>query len=227
MPRRALLVTIAAAGCAGDPGMQPDASLAPDATGDPTAAQLLGAIASCTVIGGTYARDAGGASDVQICGLAGVVHWTADMDIDCDGQMSAQCNVTTDPSYMNQTAATDSMGNPLDAATLPFVVFPAPSTRFDYRTAGLGMRTVVAVIVGDRVEYGVAGDVGPVAIIGEASYAMAQRLGVNPDPRIGGTDGPVAYIAFTGADGRVPVIEDQAAARHLGVARAKALLGLP
>ena len=232
---RKLLVLIAVTACAGDPaesmvdgGIGPDGGVAPDAPpGDPTAAQLLAAIAACQVIGGPYAADVGDTATIDVCGTDLAVYWTADMDIDCDGQMSAQCNTTTDPSYQNQTAAVDSMGDPLDAATLPFVVLPTPSVRFDYRSHAIGMRTVVAVIYQDQVVYGVAGDTGPTSIIGEASYAMAEALGIDPDPSVGGTDGPVAYIAFTGMESRVDVIEDQAAATTLGIARAKALLGQP
>lgn len=231
---RNLLVLIAVAGCATDPasmvdgGVGPDGSIGPDAPpGDPTAAQLLEAIAACQVIGGPYAADVGDTANIDVCGTDLAVYWTADMDIDCDGKMSAQCNATTDSSYQSQTAASDSLGDPLDAATLPFVVLPTPSVRWDYRSYAIGMRTVVAVIYQDQVVYGVAGDTGPTSIIGEASYAMADALGIDPDPSTGGTDGPVAYIAFTGMESRVDVIEDHAAATTLGIARAKALLGLP
>src|SRR6185503_2965501 len=113
---------------------------------------------------------------IPICGLPGAVFWKADLDVDCDGKMTAQCNLPTDPAYQNQTAATDSMGQPLDAAALPYVVIPGKSTRFDYSAAGLKMGSVFAVIYKDTVMYGVAGDIGPTAIIGEASYRMAELL---------------------------------------------------
>lgn len=202
----------------------PDAMPTPDASGLPTAAQLLARIAACEVVGGPFDSDGG---DVNICGFTGAVAWTSDMDIDCDGQMSDQCNLGTDPSYMAQTAATDSNGDPLDAATLPFVVIPGRSARFDYVDAGLGMRSVVAVIFEDKVEYGVLGDVGPQAIIGEASYAMAVSLGIDPDPSTGGVSGGVAYIAFTGVLSKVEVIEDHDAAVTLGIDRAQLLLDTP
>lgn len=196
----------------------------PDASELPTAEQLLARIAACEVVGGPFTSDEG---DVSICGFPGAVAWTADMDIDCDGQMSEQCNLGTDPSYMDQTAATDSNGDFLDAATLPFVVIPGRSARFDYIDAGLGMRSVVAVIYDGKVEYGPLGDVGPQAIIGEASYAMAVSLGIDPDPSTGGISGGVAYIAFTGVESKVEVIEDHDAAVVLGIDRAKLLLATP
>ncbi len=201
----------------------PDASIS-DASELPTAEQLLARIAACEVVGGPFTSDEG---DVSICGFPGAVAWTADMDIDCDGQMSDQCNLGTDPSYMDQTAATDSNGDFLDAATLPFVVIPGRSARFDYIDAGLGMRSVVAVIFDGKVEYGALGDVGPQAIIGEASYAMAVKLGIDPDPSTGGISGGVAYIAFTGVEAKVEVIEDHDAAVLLGTDRAKLLLDTP
>src|SRR6266496_913570 len=122
--------------------------------------------------------------------------------------MTTECNLSTDPWYMNQTAATDSSGQPLDAAHLPYVVIPGKSTRFDYRAAGLAMGSVFAVIYKDQVQYGVAGDIGPTAVIGEASYKMADLLGINPDPHYGGTDEEVIYIGFTGTEAIAMPIED-------------------
>jgi hypothetical protein len=70
----------------------------------------------------------------------------------------------------------------------------------------------------------VLGDVGPTAEIGEASYAMASALGIDPDPSTGGVDGGVAYIAFTGASAIVDPIEDHDDAVAVGVAHATALI---
>ena len=220
-----LITVVWLTACGGDDGTSPDAG--PDAGGEVTAAALLDAIASCTVLGGKYASDDSLPATVDICTAPNAVFWKADLDVDCDGKMSAACNLTTDPSYQNQTAATDSQGMPLDAATLPYVVFPSPSTLWNFRTSGLAMGSVVAVIYQDHVEYGVAGDTGPSAIIGEASYRMAELLGIDPDPSTGGADSGVAYIAFTGPDAEVMVTEDHAEAVQIGVAHARALLGLP
>lgn len=226
--RRVVMLLVALVGCGDDSAMNPgpDAPIElPDAAGDPTAAQLLAAITTCNVVGGKYAKDSGGTATVNICGLTGAVFWKADLDVDCDGKMTAKCSLATDPDYMSQTAATDSMGDPLDAAALPYVVVPGVSARWSYRTAGLGMGSVVAVVFGDHLEYGVIGDVGPVGAIGEASYRMAELLTINPNPRTGGTAAEVAYIAFTGMAAEVDVIEDHAMAVQIGVAHAKTLLG--
>jgi hypothetical protein len=163
-------------------------------------------------------------SNIPICGLNGAVFWKADMDVDCDGKTTAQCNLNTDAAYQNETSATDSMGNPLDAATLPYVVVPLPSNRWSYDAGGLQLGSVIVVIYNGKLTYGVFGDEGPDNIIGEASYAMAKSLGIDPDPSTGGTDSGVTYIAFTGAGGVVNTIEDHAEATSLGQMLATKLL---
>ena len=230
-----LALLLAFAGCGrdvgelGPDGMPPGDGMGPgDGPGDmmagsPTAAELLAAIAACdNVVGGTFARDSGGTSDISICGLTGAVFWKADLDVDCDGKETPQCNLNTDPAFQAETAATDSNGDFLDAANLPYVVVPGISGRFDFTANGLDMGSVVAVIYKDKVVYGPLGDIGPSAIIGESSYAMAQALGIDPDPSTGGTDDEVAYIAFT--DSAVDPIENHDAAVALGIARAQLLL---
>src|SRR5260221_11895358 len=87
-----------------------------DASTDPTAAQLLGKLATCMKVGGNYATDVGSPQTISICGLPSAVFWKADLDVDCDGKQTTVCNSTTDPAFQNQTSATDSHGNALDAA---------------------------------------------------------------------------------------------------------------
>jgi len=228
------LALIALVGCGTSHAMEPPDGADPDgmtpvdaatdAMTAPTAAQLLAKLATCNRVGGNYATDSGGTQDIPICGLTNAVFWKADLDVDCDGQPSAECNSMTDPSFQAQTSATDSHGNYLDAATLPYVVVPLPSSRFDYNTAGLQFGSVIAVIYQDKVEYGVFGDEGPTSIIGESSYRMAANLGIYPDPSTGGADSGVAYIAFTGPSAVTTVIEDHDEAVRIGIAKAQALL---
>jgi len=191
-----------------------------------TAAALLAKAQGCAkkVSSAPYAKDSGGTANIDVCALVGAVFWTADMDIDCDGKSSAVCNKSTDPSYQAQTATTDSKGEYLDAATLPYVVVPGVSSRWDYKTSGVAMGSVVAVVYNGKVEYGIMGDIGPTSIIGEASYAMAQKLGINPNPASGGVSSGVTYIVFTGPTGTVKKKEDHAEARAVGLARAQKLL---
>jgi hypothetical protein len=195
--------------------------------GPPTAADLLALTAQCNpVSNGLYKTDSGASfpADIPICGLVGAVFWKADMDIDCDGKQSAQCNSTTDPFFQAQTSAVDSQGDPLDSAALPYVVIPGISSRFDYSAHGIAFGTVVAVIYGGKVTYAVFGDTGPTSIIGEASYATASALGIDPDPSTGGVDTGVTYIAFTGPGSVAAPIESHQAATTLGESLAAALV---
>jgi hypothetical protein len=194
--------------------------------GGPSAQQLLAAIATCPdSVAGPFAKDNGGTPTIDICRKNTALYWTADMDIDCDGKRSDQCNPNTDPSYMGQTSIEDSKGNPLDAASLPFVVLPRITAAFDFSDFNISTGTVAAVIYKDKVAYGIFGDSGPGDIIGEASYAMAVELGINPNPANGGTDSGVSYIVFSGAQSKVSPVEDHSQAIAVGIARAKEFLG--
>lgn len=198
---------------------------APDAAADASigAADVLAKLGACKELTTSrYKTDDAPSSpaDVPVCGLVNAVWFTADMDVDCDGKQTAQCNPNTDPAFQNQTAAVDSKNQPLDAANLPYVVVPSPSARWDYRTGPLQMGSVVLVIWKGKMQFGVLGDTGPTAIIGEASYAMASALGANPDPKVGGIDAKeVTYLLFTGKSGVVTKNEDHAEAVSVGQAR--------
>lgn len=189
------------------------------------AAAILEKLGTCTPVSSApFAMDSGKPADIHVCGMTNAVYWQADMDIDCDGKESDVCNKATDPWFQPQTATTDSKGEPLDAGKLPFVVVPQPSERWDYRQSDLALGTVVAVIYEGKIEYGIIGDVGPKAIIGEASYAMAKSLGIDPDPRIGGASSGVTYVAFTGKADAVTKKEDHAEAVSIGARRAAQFL---
>jgi hypothetical protein len=146
------------------------------------------------------------------------------MDVDCDGQTTPECNLNTDPAYQNQTSFTQSDGQPLIAAQLPFVVVPLPSSRFDYMASNIQPGALAIVIYQGQASYGVFGDEGPDNIIGEASYAMAKSLGIDPDPSTGGTDSGVTFIVFTGQQAVVDPIESHPAAVTAGASLAAALI---
>ena len=165
--------------------------------GAPTAAELLAKVTSCSQISnGTYKTDEELGRTIPVCGKNGAVFWKADMDIDCDGLRTSQCNENTDPWFQPDTAFHTSTDQPLNAAQLPYVVVPSPSSTWDYRNFQIAGGGVVAVIYNNQVSYAVVGDTGPVDIIGEASYAAAVKLGINPNPANGGTDSGVTYIVF-------------------------------
>ncbi|MEA2697269.1 MAG: hypothetical protein QOI66_1540, partial [Myxococcales bacterium] len=110
---------------------------------------------------------------------------------------------------------------PLTAAVTPYVVLPT-----DFTQPGLELGTVVAVIYNNQMTYAIFGDTGPNDIIGEASYACAERLGINPSAMNGGALGAtVTYVAFTKGTASVPQdVEDQDQTKSLGESLAKELL---
>ncbi|RZS36610.1 chitosanase (glycosyl hydrolase group 75) [Herbihabitans rhizosphaerae] len=181
----------------------------------PTAAELLAKTQNCKPISnGKYRTDADSSATIDVCDANGAVFWHSDMDIDCDGQRTDKCNENTDPSFYPDTAFHQSDGKPLVADTLPFVVLPGKSDIWDYAASGLKGSGSCVIVYGDKVLYGVVGDIGPKEIIGEASYAAAAALGIDPDPSTGGTDKGVTYICFKNSG--VSPIEDQEKAKAVG-----------
>ncbi|WP_433440684.1 glycoside hydrolase family 75 protein [Nonomuraea sp. CA-141351] len=184
----------------------------------PTADQLLAKVTACSQISnGKYKTDSDvSTATVAVCQKTGAVFWKGDMDIDCDGIRTSQCNENTDCCFQPDTFCHTSGDSPLNAAQLAYMVVPSPSSTWDYRTKGIGCGTVVAIVYNGQVEYAVMGDTGPTGIIGEASYRTAADLGINPDPSNGGTDTGVTYIVFTGSDTKVQTIENHTQAVNLG-----------
>ncbi|MEV5431619.1 glycoside hydrolase family 75 protein [Streptomyces sp. NPDC052701] len=219
------LLTLAAAGAvllapatfpaAGPPGHRLGAEPVAWREGTVRAADLLAEVRDCAPVSrGHYRSDSGAPASIPVCGTPDAVFWKADMDIDCDGRPGPRCNSATDPYFSAGTAFAQSDGRPLSAESLPFVVVPAPGPVWDYRAHGLRGGSVAAVVYQDRVQYAVVGDTGPQDVIGEASYATAEALGIPPDPQGGGTPSGVTYIVFK--DSRVTPIEDHAEAVATG-----------
>src|SRR5439155_19216882 len=190
----------------------------PPPGGGPSAQQLLAKVANCNqVSNGKYATDSGGSRTVPVCDAGIAVHWTADMDIDCDGQVTAHCNddPANDCCFQPDTAFhEDGTDKPLAAEFLPYIVVPSESSIWHFSDFGVDGGSVVAVIFNNQVVYAVVGDTGPTTIIGEASYATAKALGIPPSALDGGTDGPVTYIVFKNS--RVRPIQSHDAAKRLG-----------
>lgn len=191
--------------------------------GSVTAADLLAKVSSCSQISnGKYRTEDGASASVPVCGENGAVFWKADMGIDCDGQVTTACNAETDPWFQDDTAFHTSDDKPLDAEKVSYVVVPGGSAVWDYRSAGIKGGGVAAVIYGDKVQYAVVGDTGPGRVIGEASYATAKALGIDPDPETGGTGSGVTYILFKNST--VSPIENHDAAVTAGDALAREFL---
>ncbi|GHI03012.1 hypothetical protein AQI88_02545 [Streptomyces cellostaticus] len=191
--------------------------------GSVSAADLLAKVTSCAQIShGKYQTDEETSATVPVCGKNGAVFWKADMDVDCDGQRTTNCNENRDPWYQDDTAFHQSDGKPLRAESLPYVVVPSSSSIWNYSGAGIKGGGVVAVVYNNKVEYAVVGDTGPTKIIGEASYATAKALGIDPDPATGGADSGVTYILFKNS--KASPIESHSAAVSLGDQLAKQFL---
>jgi hypothetical protein len=193
------------------------------AAGGPSAGQLLAKVSGCNVVShGKYATDDGTSSTVNICKSGSAFFWKADMDIDCDGVRTSNCNEDADPWYQDQTSFETSKGRPFQADSTHYFVIPLPSSRFSYSSNGIRPGSVAAIIYNNKVVYAVFADEGPSNIIGEASYATARALGINPDPESGGVDSGVTYIVFPG---KVPSpIESNSAIDSAGVAAATAFV---
>lgn len=234
LPARPLISALLLAHCDLAPVTLPeiDASVAPVDAPAPMAdaraslPALAQKLARCQEITQGRYKPRLGASDasVAVCALEGAVFFKSGMNVDCDGLETATCNASRDPDFQPQTSGTDSMGNPLDAAKVPYVVLPIRSSRWDWRASGVAIGSVVLVAYKDKVEYGVFADEGPPSIIGEASVAMAKSLGVDPDPRSGGVEDGVTYVVFTGEAGVVTRLEDRAETVARGSARLAQLL---
>lgn len=200
-----------------------DAAPAAIREGSVSAADLLAKVTSCSQISnGKYRTDEEASATVPVCGKNGAVFWKADMDIDCDGQVTTACNENADPWFQDDTAFHTSGGKPLNAEKLPYVVVPSGSGIWNHADAGIKGGGVVAVVHDGKVEYAVVGDTGPGKIIGEASYATAKALGIDPDPETGGAGSGVTYILFK--DSVVSPIESHDAAVAAGEALAEEFL---
>ncbi|MFJ1747646.1 glycoside hydrolase family 75 protein [Streptomyces sp. NPDC088116] len=188
-----------------------------------TAAALLAKAGRCEQISkGGYRADDDSPASIPVCDAKGAVFWKADLDIDCDGQVTARCNSRSDPFFQPTTAYTRSDGHPLNAEELPYIVVPTPSRIWNYRSSGIRGGSVAAVIHGDRVQYAVVGDTGPPGIIGEASYAAARGLGILTDPAGGGASSGVTYVLFKNS--RISPIEDRRSTARVGTELAKRFL---
>lgn len=194
--------------------------------GDVSAAQFLALVRHGVLIKETenkFRLDQEKPKNVSMFSLTNAVFWTADMDIDSDGRETPVCNKQRDPWHQNEL----SCGTDIAADETPYFVIPIGSPA-NARKRGIEIGQVAAIIYRDQVVYAVFLDeCGDKTLIGEASIATAKLLGVDSDPKTGGTDGPVTYIVFTGATGRITNPKEYGnhqRAVEIGVRRAKELM---
>jgi hypothetical protein len=194
--------------------------------GDVTAAQLLAATQHGELIKETenkFRAEPEKPKNISMFSLTNATFWTADMDIDSDGRITPLCNQQRDPDFQNEL----SCDTDIAADETPYFVIPIGKPA-NSKKRGIEIGQVAAIIYSNQVCYAVFLDeCGDKSLIGEASIATANLLGVDPDPKTGGTDGPVTYIVFTGESGRITDPKDyanHAKAVEIGVKRAKELL---
>src|SRR2546423_7587184 len=221
---RRLRVTLLTLGVAAVAAVVPIGAIPAFAATGPSASTLLNKVKTCSSpSAGKYATDDGESSTVSICKSGSAYFWKADMDIDCDGVTTSHCNHNTDPWYQNQTSFETSKGKPFQSDSTHYYVIPLPSSRFSYKSAGIKPGSVAAIIYKSKVVYAVFADEGPNNIIGEASYATAKALGIDPNPATGGVDSGVTYIVFPG---KVPsTVESNSSIDSTGAAAANAFVG--
>ncbi|KAK0745725.1 glycoside hydrolase family 75 protein [Schizothecium vesticola] len=142
----------------------------------------------------------------------------ADMDIDCDGALGGpaddgRCSPARSGDFQGQTSFRDtvqSYGIPdLNTYVHPYVVFGNSGRRgwntFSPSKHGIRPLSIVAVVCGDKLVYGIWGDTngddGPRAMVGEAAISLATECyGRKMAGDNGHSDTDVLYIAFTGDD---------------------------
>lgn len=91
-----------------------------------------------------------------------------------------------DSSAQAGTALPGAHGEPIDSNATPYIVLPRCDDSANkaiceksppYRQLGLQKGDLAAVIVGDKIAYAIAGDVGPEKKFGEGSIELHRRLG--------------------------------------------------
>jgi Fungal chitosanase of glycosyl hydrolase group 75 len=92
----------------------------------------------------------------------------------------------------------------VDASKIPYVVLPGGLARDG--GAGVGDFAFVANLRNGTSTYAIFADVGT---LGEGSIALADRLGIHSDARIGGTRGGILYVIFPGSGDHTPHTVDE------------------
>jgi hypothetical protein len=103
--------------------------------------------------------------------------------------------------YVSTTSLHNAAGSPtnpgtyVDAREIPYIVLP-PEFMKQFGVA-LGDLALVTNQRNGKTSFAIFADVGPHGKIGEGSVALARALGLNDDPRHGGTgNSSIAYLVF-------------------------------
>ncbi|KAI1371069.1 glycoside hydrolase family 75 protein [Hypoxylon crocopeplum] len=157
--------------------------------------------------------------DFNVVYLTGNNGQFANMDIDCDGTQGSaaddgRCGNSGDTQSITSFADTvRGYGKgirDLDANIHPYVVFGNVGgkegyTSFDPQKHGIEPLSVMAVVCGDKLIYGVLGDEngvdGEKSVVGEASISLATAcFGKSITGNNGHDENDVLYLAFPGSD---------------------------
>ena len=96
----------------------------------------------------------------------------------------------------------------VDATQIPYFVLPHVGMRRG--KARLGDVAIVVNRANGRVAFAIFADEGPRGRIGEGSIALVARLGIDPDPRVGGVETrTVDYVVFPDSGDGIPLAVDE------------------
>lgn len=124
------------------------------------------------------------------------VQYVSDMDIDSDGvgDDGKPNNIYHDPYYQPDTSLHYN-GKPLNAQSDKYVVIN-PKVLTGVKGVVLGCQAVAVDLRSGKWSFAVVGDIGPSSKDGEASCALADAIGINPNANSGGVSTPDIFYAI-------------------------------
>ncbi|GAA6048666.1 hypothetical protein JCM3770_002009 [Rhodotorula araucariae] len=133
------------------------------------------------------------------------VWWQSNMDIDCDGSDGSAEVCQGDGSFQPDTAFRDDEGKNIDAQAIQYVVIDQDAD-FDPTSFGIQPLSVVAVVCGGKLTFGVWADTNALGSMGEASVRLGRVcFGSQINGHNGHGEPDVLYLAFPGSkDETVP-----------------------
>ncbi|KAL4732450.1 hypothetical protein ACLX1H_001466 [Fusarium chlamydosporum] len=168
---------------------------------------------------GSYVYCGDHLEDYNVIYLQGNKGKLVNMDIDCDGIQGSsaddgRCGSSGDTqsvtSFQDSLQTYSTKQKDLDANIHPYVVFGNVGTKknwptFDAQKHGIKPLSVIAVVCGEKMFYGIWGDEngddGEEAMVGEAAISLATACyGKSMNGNNGHDDDDVLYIAFPGSD---------------------------
>jgi hypothetical protein len=122
--------------------------------------------------------------------------------IACDPSGNPYIQGPTDPApgyYVSTTSLTDKKRKSSDpqkyvnSSVVPYIVIPP-----DLKKIGVKLGDLALVKFNSNVCPAIIADIGPAGKVGEGSIALAERLGIKPSPKKGGTSNGVSFTIFMG-----------------------------